>query len=470
MPFLAQKRRHHLGLLDADRADQHRLAALVAVLDLRQHGAELAAFVLVHEVVGILTQQGLVGGDHRHVELVDLLEFLGLGVGGAGHARQLLVEAEVVLVADGGQGLVLFLDLHAFLGFDGLVQTVGPSPPRHLAAREFVDDDDFAVLDQVVDVALVQGVRAQGLAHVVQPRDVFGIVEVAHVELALDPIHARVGEHGRVGLLVDVVVDVLAQGRDDAVDLAVEVRGLFARTRDDERGARLVDEDGVHFVDDGEVELALDVAFDGLLHVVAQIIEAELRIGAVGDVAAVVLLALSIIEAVHDDPDAEAQEPVDSPHPLGVAAGEIVVDGDQVNALAGQCIQVDGQCGDESLTFTGLHLCDGAMVQNHAADELHVEVAHVHRAAASLAAHGEGFGQDAIQLFTVRDALPEDDGLGAQLVVALVAHLGLQLADAGDDGTHALEDARVLGAEDFLGDVAEQGDPSAPRRAREALN
>jgi hypothetical protein len=40
--FLAQQRRHDLGFLDADRADQHGLAARVAVLDLGQHGAELA--------------------------------------------------------------------------------------------------------------------------------------------------------------------------------------------------------------------------------------------------------------------------------------------------------------------------------------------------------------------------------------------------------------------------------------------
>jgi len=40
--LLAQKRRHHLGFLDADGADQHRLAALVAVLNLGQHRAKLA--------------------------------------------------------------------------------------------------------------------------------------------------------------------------------------------------------------------------------------------------------------------------------------------------------------------------------------------------------------------------------------------------------------------------------------------
>ena len=286
--LLAQKRRHHLGFFDADGADQHGLAALVAVLDLGQHRAELAALVLVDHVVVILADHGLVGGDHRHVQLVDLGELLGLGVGGAGHAGQLLVEAEVVLVADGGQGLVFFLDLHAFLGLHRLVQTVGPATARHLAAGELVDDDDLAVLDQIIDVALVQRVGAQGLGHVVQPRDVLGVVQVAHVQLVLDPVDARVGQHGRVGFLVDGVVDVLAQARDDAIDLGIGSGALLGRARDDEWRARLVDEDGVDLVHDAEVEVALHVALDRLLHVVTEVVEAEFRVGAVGDVAAVV--------------------------------------------------------------------------------------------------------------------------------------------------------------------------------------
>src|SRR5690606_41354816 len=47
--------------------------------------------------------------------LVDVAELLRLGGGGAGHARQLGVEAEVVLDGDRGQRLVLGLDLGAFL-------------------------------------------------------------------------------------------------------------------------------------------------------------------------------------------------------------------------------------------------------------------------------------------------------------------------------------------------------------------
>jgi hypothetical protein len=52
-----------------------------------------------------------------------------------GHARQLLVLAEVVLEGDGGERLVLALDLHLLLGLDGLVQPVAPAAAGHQAAR-----------------------------------------------------------------------------------------------------------------------------------------------------------------------------------------------------------------------------------------------------------------------------------------------------------------------------------------------
>jgi hypothetical protein len=59
---------------------------------------------------------------------------------------------------------------------------------------------------------------------------------------------------------------------------------------DDQRRASLVDEDGVHFVHDGEVMAALHLLLLAGGHaVVAQVIEAELAVRAVGDVAAVLL-------------------------------------------------------------------------------------------------------------------------------------------------------------------------------------
>ena len=169
---------------------------------------------------------GLFVGMTDDVELVDLVELRGFGVGRTGHAGQLLVHAEVVLERDRRERLVLLLDGDAFLRLDRLVETIAPAAARHLAAGVLVDDDDLAVFDEVVDVALVQRVRAQRLVDVVDELDVRRLVEVVDAEQLLHLLDAVVGQHRRVRLLVDGVVDLALEARDQAVDLDVEVGRL----------------------------------------------------------------------------------------------------------------------------------------------------------------------------------------------------------------------------------------------------
>ncbi len=78
-------------------------------------------------------------------------------------------------------------------------------------------------------------------------------------------------------------------------------------------------------------------------HVVAQVVKAHLVVRAVGDVGRIGLLALGARHVVHNQADAQAKEAVDLAHPLAVTAGEIIVDGDDVHALAGQRVEVGGQ-------------------------------------------------------------------------------------------------------------------------------
>ena len=89
------------------------------------------------------------------------------------------IEAEIVLEGDRGERLVLVLDRDAFLRLERLVQPLGIAPAFHHAAGEFVDDDDLVVLDDVVDVAREQLVRAQRLVDVMDQRDVLDVVERA---------------------------------------------------------------------------------------------------------------------------------------------------------------------------------------------------------------------------------------------------------------------------------------------------
>ncbi len=103
---------------------------------------------------------------------------------------------------------------------------------------------------------------------------------------------------------------------------------------DDQRGAGLVDEDRVDLVDDREVVAALHHVARLPGHVVAQVVEAELVVGAVGDVGGVLLAALLRGLAGEDAAGRHAEGAEDAAHELGLVAGEVVVDRDDVHAAA----------------------------------------------------------------------------------------------------------------------------------------
>ena len=117
-----------------------------------------------------------------------------------------------------------------------------------------------------------------------------------------------------------------------------------------------------------------------------------------------------------------------------------------------------------------------AAVQNHAADQLHVEMPHIQNTASGFAHYGEGLFQNLVQngvgevqallvelsqavKVSVRlvgylgkailNSLPEVLGLAAQLLVGKLLDLRLQRIDRQDARHQPLDLAFVLGAEDL---------------------
>ena len=80
---------------------------------------------------------------------------------------------------------------HALLRLDRLVQALRPAAAFHDPARELVDDLHLAVLDDVVDVALVERLGLQRLGQVVDELHVARVVEVLDPERALDLLDRR---------------------------------------------------------------------------------------------------------------------------------------------------------------------------------------------------------------------------------------------------------------------------------------
>ena len=82
-----------------------------------------------------------------------------------------------------------------------------------------------------------------------------------------------------------------------------------------------------------------------------------------------------------------------------------------MNALAFKRIQVGRKGCYQCLSLTGAHLRDLALVQNHAAHQLDIKMAHTQHTAAGLAADGKGWHEQLLELFAIGQLLTKLSGL-----------------------------------------------------------
>jgi hypothetical protein len=276
--------------------------------------------------------------------------------------------------------------------------------------------------------------------------------------------------------------------------------GVGGVAGDDQRGASLVDQDRVDLVDDGEVAPALlDLGGRLDLHVVAQVVEAELVVGAVGDVRGVGLAPVGVGHVGLDATHGQAEELHEGRVEVPVALGQVVVDRDHVHAATREGVEVGGQRGHQGLALTGDHLGDPAAVEGHAADELDVVVTLAHGPLAGFADDREGLadhpvedllldllvlvledlgvvglsvhgqaarlleeGRGVLGVELLLDAGAELGGLGGELFVGEGRGLLLEGVDLGDDGQDLAHEAVVAAAKhprparrDGVGDLGE---------------
>ena len=168
--------------------------------------------------------------------------------------------------------------------------------------------------------------------------------------------------------------------------------------------------------------------------VVPEVVEAELVVGAVGDVGLVGPVLVGAHDPVDHQTHGEAHEAVDLAHPLGVTLGQVVVHRDDMDAAAGEGVQIGGEGGHQRLAFAGLHLGNAALVEDNAADELHTVGLHTQHTPGGLPAGSEGLGQQVVQALPVLVAVLEFLRLGLELFVRQGRIRSVQGFDFIDDG------------------------------------
>ena len=153
------------GYLNGSGTHEDRTTLTNHELDLVDDRVVLLPLGAVDTVVHIDTGDRFVGRDDDYVEFVDVPELTCFRLSGTGHTGELVVHTEVVLQRDGGKGLRRRFDLHIFLGFDGLVQTIRPTTTFHDTTRLLIDDLHLTAVDDIIDVFLKEGVGLEQLVH-----------------------------------------------------------------------------------------------------------------------------------------------------------------------------------------------------------------------------------------------------------------------------------------------------------------
>ena len=349
--------------------------------------------LVVHDhVVHVLLEQGV-----RLEQLVHGVE--------AGGFDSLLAEQRLPLLLLHSIGILRGIDGHEGAGHIGhgeevVVLHVGRQGRNALLGQFdlvllLVDDEEELLIGFRHGALVVLQIVCLGLEHLL-PDALLAQELDERLRLGQAAVGAEQGEPPSAdGLLVGTVRTELLLGlRNEPVDrltllldelnhlrlklLEFVLVALGCGTGDDQRSPRLVDEDAVHLVHDGVMVLSLHELVRTHGHVVPEVIEAELVVGAVNNVAtvsrsALLRVRLVPIDAVHGQP----VELEDGAHPFTVPAGQVIVHSHEVDPPASQRIQENRQCGHQGLALSRLHLGHLAPVEGHAADELDVVMDHV---------------------------------------------------------------------------------------------
>ena len=224
-----QQRRQRFRFLDRRGADQHRLTLGTGLLDRFHHRLILFAPGAVDRVMFVLALHRAVGRHFDHAQLVNLGKFIGFGGGGAGHARQFVIEPEIVLERDRCEGDVFGLYLHILLGLNRLMQPVRQPPPRHHPPGEFVDQHHFVAFDDIFLVTGKQLVGAQALIDMVNDGGRFRVIQrlvtrqnPGGAQTLFQKLIALFGKGDVAGFLIQLVM-LGQQFRDHRINRAIQI-------------------------------------------------------------------------------------------------------------------------------------------------------------------------------------------------------------------------------------------------------
>ena len=164
------------------------------------------------------------------------------------------------------------------------MEAVRPSTTVKRPTRELIDDLDLTVGHEVILVTPIKFFGSQRLRELVNVIDRYRVIEIGNTERLLYFFDSRLSRHDQSLLFIDFVVDFWAERSNDRSKLVIEPSCFISWSRDDQWGSRLVDQNRVDLINDGETVTSLDHLLSRAGHVVAKIVKTKFCVCPVGHV------------------------------------------------------------------------------------------------------------------------------------------------------------------------------------------
>ena len=435
--FTTKHSAEELGSLDCDRTDQNRLLFRMCFLNRFNNCIEFFFLCHVYGIFKVFTLYRSVGRNLYNVHSVDITELFFLGKSCTGHTALLVIFVKEVLECNGCKSFALSLDLNMLFCFDCLMKSVRVTTSRHDTSGKFINDQDLIIFYNVILVFVHQIVCTKCQCNVVLDLKVFRISKVLDIKEFLNLLDTL---FGKVDNLVFFIYNEIT-GLDNffthdgshlchlmarfttlkllCKDIAyfIKLRGFAALSGNDQRCTCLVDQDGVDLIDDTVVQISLYQLFFINNHVVTKVIKSQFVVGYVSNITSVCFTALFRFHVVEYNTNSQSKKFMNLTHPLSISFCQIVIDGNDVNTLAFQCIQICRKCGNECLTFTGLHFSDTSLMQDNTTNDLYTVMLHAKNSLSAFTYYGKSFRKKIIQCLALAQTFLEFSGLVSQLFI-----------------------------------------------------
>ena len=125
-----------------------------------------------------------------------------------------------------------------------------------------------------------------------------------------------------------------------------------------------------------------------------------------------------------------------------------------MHGLAADRVQISGQRRHQRFAFAGAHFGNLALVEHHAADQLHIEVAHIQNPPGGFTHHRKSLYEKRLSVLSFPRAAAKLIGFGTKLLIGQAFKLDLHLIDGFDRLAHFAKQALIAAAENLCGDFA----------------